>query len=129
MKIKSDLCPICGDQLVPRQVEVTLRGGENVAIVRIPALKCLYCREELYVGHIVEEFEKIRSQLARGETDDFKPLGKVYEVEVNFVPHLKMLLGDTYSKPAKGNDAPATGNVSVVSAVGQVDGDGSAAPA
>ena len=48
--------------------------------------------EELYTASIVREFERITSQLSRGDTDDFKPLGRVFEVELHHVPHLKMII-------------------------------------
>ena len=89
---KHHMCPICGGQLIDKQVEVLLRGGDHTAVVHAPALKCVYCREELYAASIVREFERITSQLDRGDTDDFKPLGRVFEVELHHVPHMKMIL-------------------------------------
>ena len=86
------LCPICGGELIDKQVEVLLRGGDHTAVVHVPAFKCVYCREVLYVASIAREFERITSQLSRGDTDDFKPLGRVFEVELHHVPHLKMII-------------------------------------
>jgi YgiT-type zinc finger domain-containing protein len=34
-------CPVCGGELVAKEVEKLLRGGVHTAVVRIPAEVCL----------------------------------------------------------------------------------------
>ncbi len=41
-------CPICGGEVVEKEVEKLLKGGKNTAVVRITAEVCLHCGERLY---------------------------------------------------------------------------------
>jgi YgiT-type zinc finger domain-containing protein len=47
-------CPVCGGELVEKEVEKLLKGGVNTAVVRVAAEVCLQCGERLYWwgGHI-----------------------------------------------------------------------------
>ena len=77
-----ELCPTCGGDLVLREVETILRGGADTAVVRAQALVCSNCREQVYPIKLVREFERIRLQLSNGNTEDFRPLGRAYEVNL-----------------------------------------------
>jgi YgiT-type zinc finger domain-containing protein len=75
-----DRCPVCGGELVEKEVEKLLRGGVNVAVVRVRAEVCLRCGERYYSEETVRRFEEIRAKLERGETADLEPLGRSFQV-------------------------------------------------
>ena len=75
-------CPICGNDIVEKEIEKLLRGGNNTAVVKIHAWVCLHCGERLYFEEQVRIFENIRSKLARDETQDYLHLGKSYQVSL-----------------------------------------------
>lgn len=53
-------CPVCGNEMVEKEVEKLLRGGNNTAILKVKAEICLHCGERLYKEEIVKRFEQIR---------------------------------------------------------------------
>ena len=73
-------CPVCDGQLVDKQVEKLLRGGEDTAVVKVRAEVCQHCGERLYSKETVRRFEEIRAKLRRHETRGFRRLGHSYEV-------------------------------------------------
>lgn len=73
-------CPVCGNNMVEKEVEKLLRGGKNVAVLKVKAEVCLRCGEYLYSQETVRKFEQIRDKLSRQETADFQPLGKSFQV-------------------------------------------------
>ena len=73
-------CPVCGGELVEKEVEKLLRGGIHTAILRVQAEVCLHCGERLYSQETVRRFEEIRAKLERRETADFQPLGLSFQV-------------------------------------------------
>ncbi len=73
-------CPLCGGELVDKEVEKLLRGGNHTAVLRVPAEVCLRCGERLYSQETVRRFEEIRSKLERQETSEFHPLGQSFQV-------------------------------------------------
>lgn len=73
-------CPVCGGELVEKEVEKLLRGGVHTAVLKVRAEVCLRCGEHLYPQETVRWFEEIRVKLERRETADFKPLGKSFQV-------------------------------------------------
>jgi YgiT-type zinc finger domain-containing protein len=73
-------CPVCGGELVEKEVEKLLRGGVHVAVIRVQAEVCLHCGERLYSQETVRLFEEIRSKLERKELETFQPLGQSFQV-------------------------------------------------
>ncbi|MEW5717684.1 MAG: YgiT-type zinc finger protein [Chloroflexota bacterium] len=73
-------CPVCGGELVEKEVEKLLRGGKNTAVLKVPAEVCLHCGERLYSQETVRRFEEIRSKLERQETAEFQLLGLAFQV-------------------------------------------------
>lgn len=73
-------CPVCGGELVQKEIEKLLRGGKDTATLKIQAQVCLHCGERLYAQETVRKFEKIRVQLERHQTAGFEPLGRLYQV-------------------------------------------------
>ncbi len=75
-----DECPVCGGELVEKEVEKLLRGGIHAAVLRVQAEVCLRCGERLYSEETVRRFEDIRAKLERQDTADFQPMGKSFQV-------------------------------------------------
>jgi len=73
-------CPVCGGELVEKNVEKLLRGGVHVAVVEVHAEVCLRCGERLYSEETVRRFEQIRAKLARYEVEGFRPMGQSFKV-------------------------------------------------
>jgi len=75
-----DKCPVCGGEVIEKDVEKLLRGGVHVAVVTVRAEVCLRCGERLYSRETVKRFEQIRGKLARQDVMDFQPLGQSFQV-------------------------------------------------
>ncbi len=73
-------CPVCGGEVVEKEVEKLLRGGIHTAVVKVRAEVCLHCGERLYSPETVRRFEQIKAKLERGEVDGFQPLGRSFAV-------------------------------------------------
>ncbi|MEK7405190.1 MAG: YgiT-type zinc finger protein [Acidobacteriota bacterium] len=73
-------CPVCGGELARKEVEKLLRGGNNMAAVRVTAEVCLRCGERLYSPETVQRFEAVKVKLERNETAELQPLGISFEV-------------------------------------------------
>jgi YgiT-type zinc finger domain-containing protein len=73
-------CPICGGELITKEVEKLLRGDGNTAIIKTQAEVCLHCGERLYSKETIGKFEEIRAKLARQETKEFQLLGQSFQV-------------------------------------------------
>ena len=73
-------CPICGGELVEKEVEKVLKGGANTAILRVKTEVCLHCGERLYRPETVAYFEEIRQKLSTEDVGEFEPVGKTYQV-------------------------------------------------
>ena len=75
-----DKCPVCGGELVEKEVEKLLRGGVNTAVLKVNAEVCLQCGERLYSEDTVRRFEQIREKLANEDVAEFQLLGQTYQV-------------------------------------------------
>jgi len=75
-----DKCPVCGGELVEKEVEKLLKGGVHIAVVKVHAEVCLHCGERLYSAETVKRFEQIRQKLERQDVADFQLLGQTYQV-------------------------------------------------
>ena len=75
-----DKCPVCGGELVEKEVEKLLKGGVNIAVLKVTAEVCLQCGERFYLEETVRRFEQIRQKLAREDVADFLLLGQTYQV-------------------------------------------------
>jgi YgiT-type zinc finger domain-containing protein len=73
-------CPVCGGELVEKQVEKLLRGGNNTAVLEVQAEVCLRCGERLYSVETVRQFEQVRAKLESGQVEEFQPLGQSFKV-------------------------------------------------
>ena len=73
-------CPVCGGEIIKKDIEKLLRGGIHTAAVTVRAEVCLHCGERLYSQETVRRFEQIRTKLERREISDFQPLGQSFQV-------------------------------------------------
>ena len=76
-------CPVCGGEMVEKEVEKLLRGGKHIAVVTVRAEVCQHCGERLYSKETITRFEQIRAKLARQEVAEFQPLGQSFQVMVS----------------------------------------------
>lgn len=71
-------CPVCGGEVIEKEVEKLLRGGVNFAVATVRAEVCLHCGERLYSKETASRFEQIRNKLARQDVEGFAPLGQSF---------------------------------------------------
>ena len=76
-----DKCPVCGGELIEKEVEKLLRGGKNIAITHVKAEVCIQCGERLYGQDDIKKFEEIRLNLSKEETKEYLLLGQTYQVD------------------------------------------------
>lgn len=72
-------CPVCGGEMIQKEVEKLLRGGIHTATIQVNAEVCLRCGERLYSQETVKRFEQIRAKLERQELAEFQPLGQSFQ--------------------------------------------------
>jgi len=75
-----DKCPVCGGEIVEKEVEKLLRGGTNTAVLRVMAEVCLKCGERFYTPDTVRKFDEIRRKLEREELEGLVLVGKAFKV-------------------------------------------------
>lgn len=73
-------CPICGSELVKKEVEKLVKGGVHTAVLQVRAEVCLRYGERLYSEETVRRFEQVRRKLERQEVEGFQPLGRSFHV-------------------------------------------------
>lgn len=76
-------CPICGGDLVEKEVEKLLRGGSNTAVLKVKAEVCLECGERLYSESTIRLFEDVKRKLEQQQTGEFILLGRSFQVQVS----------------------------------------------
>ena len=75
-----DKCPVCGGEVVEKEVEKILMGGRNTAVVKTKAAVCLHCGERMYAPDVIASFEDIRKKLKEEKVEKFTPIGMTYKV-------------------------------------------------
>ena len=73
-------CPVCGGEMVEKQVEKILMGGGNTAVVTVQTKVCLHCGERLYSPDVVSRFDEIRKKLREENVEKFIQIGKTFKV-------------------------------------------------
>ena len=73
-------CPLCGGEVIEKEVEKLVRGGNHTAVVHTSAEVCTLCGERLYSKAAITHFEQIRSKLANHDFSDFQPMGQSFTV-------------------------------------------------
>ena len=66
--------------MVVKEVEKLLRGGSNIASLKVTAEVCLHCGERLYDENTIREFEEIRHKLEHQQTSEFQPMGQSFRI-------------------------------------------------
>lgn len=72
--------PICGGKTIEKEVTEVVRGGGHTAIVKVKATVCQRGGERYFPLETVGLFEEIKTKLERQETEDFKAIGRSFEV-------------------------------------------------
>ena len=75
-----DKCPVCGGELIEKEVEELLRGGVHTASLKVRAEVCLRCGERLFAEETVRKFARVRKMLERDDTQEFEPIGQSFQV-------------------------------------------------
>lgn len=75
-----DRCPVCGGELLRKEVEKLVRRGSHTAAIVVHAHVCLGCGERLYDPNTVRMFEDVRGKLQRLETGEFEQLGQSFQI-------------------------------------------------
>ena len=75
-------CPICGGEVVAKQVQQLVRGGPHTASVTVQADVCLHCGERLFSVAATARLEEIRSKLEREQLEDFTAVGQSFEIHL-----------------------------------------------
>jgi len=75
-----DKCPVCGGELVEKEVEKLRKGGVHTAVLKVRAEVCLKCGERLHSAETVKRFDRIRQKLERQEVAELQPLGQTFQV-------------------------------------------------
>ncbi len=73
-------CPVCGGELVEKEVEKLLRGGANTAVMKVRADVCLHCGERLYSEETIRHFEEVRRKVEDDDVSVFRRLGQSFQV-------------------------------------------------
>jgi len=78
--IPFEKCPVCGGEMLEKEVEKLLRGGAHTAVVKVVAEVCLHCGERLYSQEAIRRFEQIRAKLERQDVGEFQAMGQSFQV-------------------------------------------------
>lgn len=71
-------CVRCGsNDLEDRDVEKLVRGGDDVATLRVRATVCRHCGERYLPGEAIQTLENVRRDLEQGKVDRFRALGRL----------------------------------------------------
>lgn len=76
------VCPICSGSVTIKEVEKIVKGGSNVAILKVRAGVCSKCGERIYSKDVHEKIQKVRKELELGKTKDFEVVGHTYKYRV-----------------------------------------------
>jgi len=71
-------CPLCGGEVIEKEVEQLLRGGNNTAAIKVKADVCLRCGERMYSKETINYFEQIRWKLENQDVSEFELMGNSY---------------------------------------------------
>ena len=76
MKASLARCARCGsNDLEDRDVEKLVRGGDDVAALRVRATVCRHCGERYLPDGAIRALEQARHDLAEGKLTRFRALG------------------------------------------------------
>ncbi len=73
-------CPVCGGEMRSKKVEKLIRGGKNMATVKVEADVCLKCGERMYLKEDIIKFETIRENLMKEDMVPYHEMGRSYQI-------------------------------------------------
>lgn len=72
-------CPVCGGEVIEKEVEKILKGGTHTATLNVKAEVCLHCGERLYDSDTIRKFEEIRKRLEENNLEGLIEVGKALQ--------------------------------------------------
>ncbi len=78
MSMISETCPVCGGMIVEKEVEKVVRGGNDVAVLKVLAGVCAKCGERLYDADTHRWIDQVRRYLLEKRYGTLKKVGSVY---------------------------------------------------
>lgn len=79
------ICPICGGDVVVKEVEKIIKGGDDALFLKVQAGVCLKCGERIYDKETQEEFQRLRKALAERKLEDVERVGNTYRMEKEII--------------------------------------------
>jgi YgiT-type zinc finger domain-containing protein len=78
VKASLSRCTRCGaTDLEDREIEKLVRGGNDVAALRVRATICLHCGERYFPEEAIRAIEQVRRDLSDGKVSGFQTLGRL----------------------------------------------------
>ena len=78
MKASLSRCVRCGaTDLEDREIEKLVRGGDDVAALRVQATVCRHCGERYFPDEAIRALEQVRRDLSEGKVAGFRTLGRL----------------------------------------------------
>jgi len=78
VKASLSRCARCGaTDLEDREIEKLVRGGDDVAALRVHATVCLHCGERYFPDDVIRTLEQVRRDLSEGRVSGFRTLGRL----------------------------------------------------
>ncbi|MBI2266239.1 MAG: YgiT-type zinc finger protein [Armatimonadetes bacterium] len=78
MSTISQVCPVCGGEVIEKTVVKLVRGGNNALLLKVTAGVCHKCGEQLFDYETHQKIDFARRELAENRTEHFKKIGIVY---------------------------------------------------
>ena len=77
-------CMRCGSSdLEDKEVEKLVRGGDDVAVLSVPATVCHHCGERYLPNETIRVMEQARHDLETGKMSRFRALGRFLAPQPN----------------------------------------------
>lgn len=74
-------CVYCGhSDIIRKEVKATVNWGTDSVIMPVVAEVCMHCGEHYYDQKTAALFDEIRTKLSAGKVEDFKAVGKVFQL-------------------------------------------------
>jgi YgiT-type zinc finger domain-containing protein len=72
-------CSVSGGDVIEKEVEKLLRGGNHTAVLKVKAEVCTHCGERFYTKETILQFENIRTNLEHQDFSKLQPLGQSFK--------------------------------------------------
>ena len=74
----SPVCPVCGGEVIVKDITRMVKGGDNALVMKVEAGVCHKCGEEIFDYDTLQRIEKARKDLMENKTEQFKKIGNLY---------------------------------------------------